>query len=159
MRRVAVSLAALLVSLFLPVTPLAGQSDEEDVLAVINQLFEGMRTGDSSMVRAVFHPRMTMASIFVDREGVPRLAFGGGPDDFVEAVGTPHEERWDERIWDPIILVDGNMAAAWTPYAFYLDDQLRHCGTNSFQLFRGADGWQIIRLTDTRRRSGCDPQR
>ncbi len=159
MNRGAVSLVLLALVGSWSTGSLRAQSAEDEVMAVINTLFEGMREGDSTMVRSVFHPRLTMASVFVDREGVPRLAIGGGPDDFVEAVGTPHEEQWDERIWEPIILIDGNLATAWTPYAFYLDGELRHCGTNAFQLFRGTEGWQIIRLTDTRRRSDCDPQR
>jgi hypothetical protein len=37
-------------------------------------------------------------------------------------------------------------------YAFYLDDQFSHCGVNAFQLVRMEAGWQIIQITDTRRR-------
>ena len=52
--------------------------------------------------------------------------------------------------------IDGHMATAWTPYAFYLGGDLSHCGVNAFQLFNGKDGWKIIRITDTRRREGCE---
>lgn len=134
--------------------PLAGQSQQDEVMVVVNRLFDGMRAGDSAMVRSTFHPTMTTASIFVDRQGEPVIRTGM-PDEFVKAVGTPHDKEWDERIWDPVVLIDGRMATAWTPYAFYLGGDLSHCGVNAFQLFHDKDGWKIVRITDTRRREGC----
>ena len=136
-------------------SPLAAQSQEADVMTVVNRLFDGMRAGDSAMVRSTFHSTMTTASIFVNRQGEPVIRTGM-PDEFVKAVGTPHDKEWDERIWDPAVHIDGRMATAWTPYAFYLGGDLSHCGVNAFQLFDGKDGWKIIRITDTRRREGCE---
>ena len=75
---------------------------------------------------------------------------------FVQAVGTPHEEVWDERIWDVEVRVDGNLATVWTPYAFHLGDQLSHCGVDAFQLFKDTDGWKVFHIADTRRREGCE---
>ena len=137
------------------VSPLAAQSQEADVMAVVNRLFDGMRAGDSALVRSTFHQTMTTASIFVNRQGEPVIRTGM-PDDFVKAVGTPHDKEWDERIWDPAVHIDGRMATAWAPYAFYLGSDLSHCGVNAFQLFDGKDGWKIIRITDTHRRQGCE---
>lgn len=136
-------------------SPLAGQSEEAEVMAVVNRLFDGMRAGDSTMVRSTFHPTMTTASILVNRQGDPVIRTGM-PDEFVKAVGTPHDKEWDERIWEPVVHIDGRMATAWTPYAFYLGGDLSHCGVNAFQLFNGKDGWSIIRITDTRHREGCE---
>ncbi len=76
-------------------------------------------------------------------------------DAFVAAVGTPHDEVWDERIWNVQVRVDGNLATAWMDYAFYLGERFSHCGVNAFQLFRGPEGWRIIQIADTRRREGC----
>jgi hypothetical protein len=138
-------------------TPAAAQSENHEVMAVIQTMFDGMRAGDSAMVRSTFDPRMTMASIYVNREGKPMLS-DGTPEEFVKAVGTPHDKIWDERIWDPVVHIDGRMATAWVPYAFYLGEDLSHCGVNAFQLFNGTAGWKIIRITDTRtrRRQGCE---
>lgn len=124
---------------------------------VIDQLFEGMRAGDSAMVRATFHPSLTTASVFINRDGEPQLR-PGDPEKWINAVGTPHDKAWDERIWAPVVQIDGLLATAWTPYAFYLGDELSHCGVNAFQLYRGPEGWKVIRITDTRRREGCDEQ-
>jgi hypothetical protein len=145
----------LVVALAASASPMAAQSQEAEVMMVVNRLFDGMRAGDSAMVRSTFHSTMTTASIFVDRQGEPAIR-SGMPDEFVKAVGTPHDKEWDERIWNPVVHIDGRMATAWTPYAFHHGGDLSHCGVNAFQLFNGKDGWKIIRITDTRRRSGCE---
>ena len=71
-------------------------------------------------------------------------------------MGTPHDEVWDERIWDVVIHIDDNLASAWMNYAFILGDTLSHCGVNSMQFVRTAEGWKAVYLVDTRRRTGCE---
>lgn len=147
-------LAALLLGAAAP--PVYAQSEadaEQAVLAVIERLFDGMRAGDSTVVRAVFDEEAQMQSIDV-RDDAPALR-RGSVDRFVEAVGRPHDEVWDERIWDPVVHVDGPLATAWTPYAFYLGDAFSHCGVNAFHLIRRGDAWKIFHLVDTRREEGC----
>ena len=48
------------------------------------------------------------------------------------------------------------MAIAWTPYTFYFNDQLSHCGVNVFSLIKRGDAWKIMGVTDTRRKEGCN---
>ncbi|MFN2421877.1 MAG: hypothetical protein ABR527_10985, partial [Gemmatimonadota bacterium] len=78
-------------------------------------------------------------------------------DGFINAVGTPHEETWDERICDVEVRIDGRLATVWANYAFYLRDRLSHCGVDAFQLFHDVDGWKIFEIADTRRSEGCEP--
>ena len=137
--------------------PLAAsaQTPEAEVRAVIDQLFDGMRAGDSTAVRATFHPDAAVYTTFTDEAGAPQLR-QGSVDRFVTAVGTPHDDVWDEHIWDVEIHVDDNLASAWMAYAFYLGENFSHCGVNSFQFVRTDEGWKTIFLVDTRRREGCD---
>ena len=58
---------------------------------------------------------------------------------------------WDERIGDVEVHIDGGLATAWVPYAFYLGEEFSHCGANAVHLARTSEGWKIIHLTDTRR--------
>jgi len=37
----------------------------------------------------------------------------------VKAVGAPHPELWDERLYDRVVQTDGNMAVVWAPYSFF----------------------------------------
>ncbi|MEO0553603.1 MAG: nuclear transport factor 2 family protein [Bacteroidota bacterium] len=140
---------------FLLSTSLNAQTaDEESVKQVVYQLFEGMRQGDSTMVRAAFTKDAEMYTVFTDKDGTPNLK-KGSLQRFLTAVGTPHEGIWDEPIWDVEVQIDGNLAQVWTKYAFYLDDKFSHCGVDAFQLFKGNTGWEIFQLTDTRKKEGC----
>lgn len=150
--------ARLLVLLLavLGAAPLHAQAaPEQQVRAVIDRLFDGMRAGDSTAVRSVFHPVARMVTTGT-RDAVPVLQTST-VDQFVRAVGTPHPARWDERIWNVQIRTRDNLATAWMDYAFFLGDQLSHCGVNAFELFRGPDGWKVIGVSDTRQRQGCTP--
>jgi hypothetical protein len=118
-------------------------------------LFDAMRAGDSTAMRAALHPSATAATASL-REGVPTLTRETSLDGFVQAVGTPHEDVWDERIWDAEVEVDGPLATAWMKYAFYAGETFSHCGVDAFQLFKGQDGWKIFHIADTRRQEGCE---
>lgn len=131
-------------------TPPAG---EEEVLAVVQRLFDGMRAADSSMVRSTLHPEARLVSVGEGESG-PVLR-SEAIDGFVTAVGSPHEEIWDERLGDPEVRVDGRLATVWVPYAFYLGDDFSHCGVDALQLFQGPAGWKIFQIADTRRREEC----
>ena len=126
----------------------------ESVKKVINQLFDGMRKGDSAMVSSTFSTGMIMQSIS-NRNGETTLKIDK-PDGFLKAVGTPHTEVWDERIKFDQVLIDDNLASVWTSYQFYLGDKFSHCGVNSFQLAKQESGWKIVYLIDTRRKDNCN---
>jgi hypothetical protein len=124
--------------------------EQQEVRAVVDRMFNAMRSGDSTALRPLFHPLARLQSVGV-REGRTMLR-GDSIDPFIRAVGTPHEQVWDERISGVEIRVDGPLATAWMNYAFYLGDRFSHCGVNAFQFVRMEAGWQIIQITDTRRR-------
>lgn len=129
----------------------AQNSEEASVKATIDRLFEGMKRGDSAVVRGVFHPTARLQSV-ANRQGTPVLVTES-IDGFVKAVGTPRKDVvLDERLKSYDIKIDGDMATVWTPYEFYLGDKYSHEGVNAFQLFRSPEGWKIIQICDTRRR-------
>ena len=124
------------------------QSDEEAVRATIDQFFDGMRAGDSSMVAATLHRRAEFGRA-LDTE----YRFSS-PEGFLRAVGTPHDQVWNEEIWDVMIHVDGRLATAWMEFAFFLGDTLSHCGVNSMMMYKEGEDWKIVHLSDTNR--ACD---
>jgi hypothetical protein len=155
------SSAALLLALAAPAAPAAAQTaapaphaEREAVLAVVNRLFDAMRQGDTAMLRSTFHPDARMATAAV-RNGTPMLNLEG-VDGFATALGgKPAEQVWDERLYNEVVHIDGTLATVWTEYDFYLGDQFSHCGVDSFQLAKTADGWRIFSIADTRQREGC----
>ncbi len=123
--------------------------EEAAVVAAVEQLFEAMRTGDSEMAAAVFHPEARLG-----RAGEDGISFSPA-DGFINMIGQPRDEVYDEPIWDWTVQIDGRLAQMWTRYAFYRDDEFSHCGWEGFQLYRSDTGWQITQLTDTSYRENC----
>jgi hypothetical protein len=133
----------------------AQQSPETAVLAVVRQLFDGMRAGDSAMARTAFDAMAELISVSgPDSTGVYRVRVTPVAQ-FLAAIGRPHTEVWDERIWDTEVRVDGGLASMWTKYAFYRADQFSHCGVDAFQLVLRPDGWKIMHVADTQRTANC----
>lgn len=151
-------LLLLVVAAGVVATPTFAQSDspsasasesEQEVRATIETLFDAMRAGDGTAARNVFGEAARLQTALGPSDSTALRTTS--VDGFVEAVGAPRDRVWDERIWDVEIRVDGPLASAWVPYAFYLGEELSHCGVNAVQLVRQVDGWKIHQLTDTRR--------
>jgi len=132
---------------------LSGQ--EAKVRAAVDQIFAGMRTSNSQLVRDVFAPEARFAVINA-RNG-PASIRSQAVDGWLGAIGES-EGKWDEQVYDVEAQVDGNMASARVPYTLYLDGEISHCGINSIELLRDADGWRVTQLSDTRKQYMCpDP--
>jgi hypothetical protein len=147
-----------MVAMTLMAPPLVAQQHPEHdaVVAVVKRLFDGMRAGDSAIVRSTFADGAVMATATL-RDGQPVWRFDpGAVDGFTKAVGTPHEQVWDEKLWDVDVMIDMNLATVWTRYAFFAGTQFSHCGVDTITLAKNASGWKIIFLADTRQREGCD---
>lgn len=126
----------------------------EEVRKVIASLFEGMKSKNTDLIKASFHPDATMQTV---KSGETYSELGSNSvADFVNRIAsTPETTTFDERILEYQIKVDGDMASAWTPYEFYVNDNFSHCGVNSFQLIKTKEGWKITHIIDTRRKEGC----
>jgi hypothetical protein len=114
------------------------------VLGVVSALFDGMRNRDEAALRAVFAPEARLGD--------------GGIDGFVTAV-TTGERHLDEVTFEETVLIDGDLAMAWTPYNLFIDGEFHHCGVDLFVMRRRDGRWLITQLDDTRRTDGCDPER
>lgn len=133
------------------------QSDEQvEVKTTVDTFFEGFHKGDTALMKSVMIDKILLQTAYRNKEGKDILV----TDDFDKIMNTianrPDDQKWDERLLDYNIQVDGNMANAWTPYEFWFNDTFSHCGVNSFQLFKDGGKWKIIYLIDTRRRSTCE---
>lgn len=133
---------------------LAAQQDKVAILQPIKSMFDGMRAGDSLMVKNSFVPNPSMSSTFIDKDGKKQFR-QGNIERFLNAIGTPHDEIWDEQIFSYRVEQDGTLATVWTDYTFYLGNKMSHCGVNAFQMVDTEEGWKILNITDTRRKENC----
>jgi len=133
----------------------AQQSAKDEVKATIEKFFDGFHKGDTTIIKSTLATKVVVQTAFKNQKGVDILN-DGSIDAFLNAIANrPADQKWDERLLSYSIQVDGNMANAWTPYEFWFNGKFRHCGVNSFQLFKDNGTWKIIYLIDTRRREGC----
>lgn len=155
--RTLLMLTALLVSAGAP-SPLRAQEDpREEILEVVRTLFDGMRDKDPEKLTSVFHPDARLHSAGVDPEGNP-VTRETPVDAFIANVASS-EAHLDEVTFDEAVMVDGNLAMAWTPYNLFVNGDFQHCGVDLFAMTRTDAGWKILQLVDTRSREGCDPER
>ncbi|MEM1215046.1 MAG: nuclear transport factor 2 family protein [Bacteroidota bacterium] len=144
----------LLIPLLLIGCFLTAQSERAAVVSTIEQLFDGMRQADTTLVSAVLHPEIRLQTIIVDSNGVTQLQTGTA-ERFLTGIAQYPAGTLDEQLYSRQIELDGPLATAWTTYTFFAGGQLSHCGTNAFQLMHTTAGWKIHQITDTRRRTGC----
>ncbi|MEC3908767.1 nuclear transport factor 2 family protein [Tamlana sp. 2201CG12-4] len=142
---------------FLITSTLFAQTDEKlKVKKTVDIFFEGFHKGDTALMKSVMSDKIILQTAYRNKEGKDILVTDM-PNTLIHAIAQrPDKQKWDERLLDYNIQVDGNMANAWTPYEFWLNDEFSHCGVNSFQLFKEGEQWRIIYLIDTRRRKDCN---
>lgn len=145
----------LIILLLFSAFPIIAQTDEEQIKASINQVFDGMRKNDTTLVRQVLHPSCFLKSIGKSKTGEVRLQ-EDAIIDWLKSIGTKREGvLLDERLTSYDIKIDGEMAMAWTPYEFYVNDKFNHCGVDVFTMMKTDKGWKIIGIVDTRRKDNC----
>lgn len=151
MRR-ALALAAL--ALTLGVTSAAAQSADHDAAyAVVTTLFDGMRTRDTSAMRAAFAAGASLQSV-----GANGQVRTDPIDGWIGSVaGAPAGLVLDERLGTPVVQVSGNLATVWVEYWFYAGERFSHCGFDAFVLAKTDGRWRIMYVADTRQREGCAP--
>lgn len=133
----------------------AQNTEEPAVRVPIQQLFEGMKKSDSTLVRQSLVPGARLETVTKNKSGevtVRSDSFEG----FIKSIGKSTAGDLDERLTAIDIRIDGDMATAWTPYKFYFKGNFSHCGVNAFQLIKTAAGWKIWSIIDTRRKEGCE---
>ena len=133
----------------------AQSNEQTEVKAAVDTFFEGFHKGDTILMKSVMMDKILLQTAYKNKEG-KNILVTDDPKKLINTIANrPGDQKWDERLLDYSIQVDGNMANVWTPYEFWFNDTFSHCGVNSFQLFKDDDQWKIIYLIDTRRRTNC----
>ncbi|MBV8834409.1 MAG: nuclear transport factor 2 family protein, partial [Acidobacteriaceae bacterium] len=121
----------------------AQSAEEQAVLAPIHAMFDGMSKRDAAAIKAPTLPGGTMVLM---RDGKPaQMTF----DTFADRVGKPSKSHIEERIHNPLVRIDNDLAVVWAPFDFLIDGKIDHCGTDLFNLVRVDGRWIIASVTDT----------
>ena len=124
----------------------AATPEEQAVLAPVQALFDGMAKRDAAAIKASALPGGTMVLM---RDGKPAQMT---VEAFAERVGRPGTTKIEERIHDPLVRIDNDLAVVWAPFDFLIDGKVDHCGTDLFNLVRKDGKWLIGSVADTGRK-------
>lgn len=140
-------------------SPFRQEYSEHEVKEIIQIFFKGFHSQDSLLIKEVVHQDVIMQSIGKNTSGIIELSKQDFNGFLTSICSISGETTFEERIHSYEIKMDGKMANVWTPYSFYINGNLSHCGTNSFQLFKRNGIWKIFYIVDTRDREGCGEKR
>ena len=131
----------------------AQDSDRAAVLATVRKVFDAMRTRDTSLLSQAFDSAGRLVRI----SGGSAPAVGMSlPSQFGASIAkAPTGDVWNERIFDPEVRIDGNVAQVWAYYTFHRNATFSHCGIDAFMLVKVGTAWKITQLADSRRTQGC----
>ncbi|HKD81994.1 MAG TPA: nuclear transport factor 2 family protein [Candidatus Angelobacter sp.] len=120
--------------------------DEQSVLAPIHAMFDAMSKHDAAAFKQPLLPGGTMVLM---RNGKPtQLTF----DAFADIIAKPSKAPIEERIHDPLVRIDNDLAVVWAPFDFLVDGKVDHCGTDLFNLVHTDGKWLIASVADTGRK-------
>ncbi|HEY6412361.1 MAG TPA: nuclear transport factor 2 family protein [Edaphobacter sp.] len=140
------SIAGAMASGLINASLYAATPEEQAVLASVQAMFDGMAKRDAAAIKEPTLPGGTMVLM---RDGKPtQMTF----EAFAERVGKPGTTQIEERIHDPLVRIDNDLAMVWAPFEFLVDGKVDHCGTDLFNLVRKDGKWLIASVADTGRK-------
>ena len=145
----------LIITLIFALSLNAQMTEKEKVKETVIEFFDAFHKQDTTLLKAMAKGNIKLQSISVNKEGETVLTESDYFQFIHNIASIPKDRTFEEKILDFTINIDGNMANAWTPYEFWYQEKLSHCGVNSFQLMKEEGKWKIIYLVDTRKREGC----
>jgi hypothetical protein len=118
-------------------------AQDSSVLAPIHAMFQGMTDRNPAALKAAALPGTVLVLM---RDGKPEQMT---IEAFAEHLSKPSKAHIEERIHDPLVRIDHDLAMVWAPFEFLVDGKPDHCGTDLFNLVKTDDKWLIAGIADT----------
>jgi hypothetical protein len=119
------------------------QAQDSAVLVPIDAMFAGMTQRDPAAIKAAALPGTLLVLM---RNGKPQQMT---IEAFADRVAKPSPAHIEERIHQPLIRIDHDLAVVWAPFVFLVDGKPDHCGTDLFNLVHTDGKWLIAGIADT----------
>lgn len=124
--------------------------DKTAAIAVVNQLFDGMKAKSVEQMKAVFSADGQLVAIDKPRDGKgiskTRIFLG---EAFAKMISEAKGADFIEKMPTPEARIAGDLAIVTGRYTFHVGDKFSHCGTNTFNLVRTETGWNIANGAST----------
>lgn len=129
----------------------ASADERRAVLAVTDRMFAALTAKDSAALLAEVVPEGRATSNDLGpRRNVRSTAWSEFAAHLPRIPGRPVE-----RLIDPHVHVEGDIAMIWSRYDFTLDGRFSHCGINHFDLIRQDGRWRVLNITWTQQYENC----
>jgi hypothetical protein len=136
-----------------PANPIPYQEvDTAAVMKPIDAIFAAVEGGDPAALLTQTYPdgRVTATG---QRAGG---AQGVRQESWTQfAARIRPDARFQERISDPAVEVDGDIAMVWAPFVVRLAGKVSSCGFDHFDLVHENGVWRVMNLTFSSRVTGC----
>lgn len=124
----------------------AADAPQKAALASFQSLLDGLGKRDKAAMLATVLPGASGTFI---REGKARQMT---VEALADAIAKPGPDSYEERISNPVVRVDRDLAVVWAPFQFFLNGKLDHCGTDIATLVLIDGRWLITSLEDNQRK-------
>ena len=130
--------------------------EEAAVLNTANSFLRGIKARDKATMMSLILPSGAACLIREDRDTKTMQPLHMSLQAVVDRIPFDGPLELDEQAYNSKVLVDGELAMAWTPYAFYEGTRLNHTGTNIFTLWKKESKWLITGVSDIAREEPKD---
>jgi hypothetical protein len=133
----------------------AVDADAKAVLATVDALFAAFESGDAAAMLRQVYPDGRVTASGRRGDGAANLRPQSWTQ-FAERI-TP-QRAFQERIADPVVHVDQDIALVWAPFVVRVGGKVSNCGIDHFDLVRDSGAWKVMNLTFSSRTTGCPAQ-
>jgi hypothetical protein len=130
-------------------------ADTKAILATIDVVFAAFESGDAAAL---------LRHVYADGRVTATGRRGDGTTTLRPQSWTQFAERvtpqrtFQERITDPMVRVDQDIAVVWAPFVVRAGGKVSNCGIDHFDLVRESGSWKVMNLTFSSRTAGCPAQ-
>jgi hypothetical protein len=143
-----VSLAACLA----PATARGQVAEQAAVIATVRRLFDGMRTRDSAKIASTFDGSANLVTV---TDSSPPTELVITEPQFIARMAHGTGEPFTERIFDPVVKIDGPAAQLWAYFTVHTGKTFTRCGTDAVSLVKIRGEWKITHFVFVRDATGC----
>jgi hypothetical protein len=139
-----------------PAGPLpAPPVEEAGVLVPIDEAFRALETQDSAALLRVVRADGRVTAVGTLANGFTGVRSSSWTE---YAARMKPGNGFKERITNPAIEIDGDIAMVWAPFTIDVGGKIIACGTDHFDLVREGGAWKILNITFSSRTTGCPGQ-
>jgi len=126
--------------------------DEAAVLVPINETFRALEAQDAAALLRQVYPDGRVTAVGTLANGSSGMRSSSWTE---YAARMKPGNGFKERITNPAIEIDGDVALVWAPFTIEKGGKIVSCGYDHFDMIRADKAWKIMNITFSTRTTGC----